>query len=92
LPRLKQISGSGAGNQRLVQYEAVQGSHLIRVGLENQNVYTMNVNVTGLPVNFDPDEFDTPTRNDEQPQASQLGFRNDYTNLQANFQNGEVLL
>ncbi len=89
LPRLKKITSSTANNQRTLQYEAAQGSHTLRVGPENQNVYTMNINARGLPMNYDPDEFDTPTRNDSQTQAKQLGFRDEYGNIQANFDNGQ---
>jgi Subtilase family/Bacterial Ig domain len=89
LPRLKKINSSTLINQRTLQYEVAQGSHTLRVGTANQNLYTMNIGVTGLPVDFTPDEFDTPTRNDSFAQSSQLGFRDNYSEIPANFDNGQ---
>jgi Subtilase family/Bacterial Ig domain len=90
LPRLKKISSPPTpNNQRTLQYEVAQGSHTLRVGTANRNVYTMNIGVTGIPVKFDPDEFDTPKRNDTFAQSSQLGFRDNYSEIQANFDNGQ---
>lgn len=89
LPRLKNINSSTSSNQRTLQYEVAQGSHTLRVGTANQNLYTMNIGVRGLPVDFTPDEFDTPTRNDSSEQSSQLGFRDNYSEIQANFDNGQ---
>ena len=89
LPRLKKVSADSSGNKYTLQYEALQGSHTLRVGQENPNYYSINVSAKAIPISSAPDEFEMPIRNDSQDNKSQLGFRNYYGDLEANFDNGQ---
>jgi Subtilase family/Bacterial Ig domain len=86
-PRL--VSTTQDPNQITQSYDISSSNPVLRLGGGRQ-AYNIVVKSTltndGVSL---ADEFDTPTRNDAQTQAKQLGFRDDYGNIQANFDNGQ---